>query len=369
MEGELTIDQMFEATEAQTIKEHDTKAGDLGQDSGSGAAGQAQAPNAQGSNIDQNKPPIVDHAAQADDNTQPTTADGAGDEAKPPAGENEKGALPESLKPFEKLVGAKGWDISRPDEALPKILQSYQEMEQHSGNKGREVGLLNSRSQDLTNILSADAKIINEHRERAGLPLLPVDTRSIDDKLTAHETLLNDINAVLNGTDDGTAYKRLNKTLSEKHDQLRFEKYSAGKEAPQNNHIQQIKINAGQNAANLRARNPGINVDEKFDSIFTDPVLDPLFASWGIGPVEMVSTPERAEAAYKLAEMVHAYKNIDRIVDQKVKAIMDAKRKAGNASTPGNTADGSKQKTTNEPDANGYIRASFEDFEDFKNGF
>ena len=96
-----------------------------------------------------------------------------------------------------------------------------------------------------------------------------------------------------------------------------------------------MKTAAKQNAAILQSENPGVNVVEIFDAIVSDPVLDPLFASYGVGPLQLVSTPERARASFELAKLVHKAKNFDAAVKAAVKKEMGAKAKAKSASNPG----------------------------------
>jgi hypothetical protein len=241
---------------------------------------------------------------QAEEEQKPITA--KPDEPASSEGEEqaETGALTESLKPYQTLLESRKWKGSIED--LPKILESYSEMEKSHGSKGREIGLLNTRNQETSQAALGNLEAINAYRTAQGQQPIR-GAQSAQEQFTATKEVREKLNAALNN--DATATEWLVSHFDEQFSDLQ---YAARREAetlesnPGNLQSREATTIAKENLNSLQNQNPNSDIEKTMNSIWLDPVYGPLLDSQQLNIGNMFSSTERTQGWHQLASEVQA---------------------------------------------------------------
>ncbi len=224
----------------------------------------------------------------------------------PPAqpGEDGKGSVPESLKPFEATLKSKQWDVSKP-EGVAKVLQSYQEAETTLGRRTTEANLLLSRQQDIEKDFQSGPEGVNRRLEAMGLSKLDVPTP--ETRLGEYKAIYQNLSIALSegATPEqrNAAIEKLNGLVYEPMDNLRIRiAAGAGKGEDAKVQLQSFRNNAA-NLFNQRvAADPTLHA--AYDAILPAFQAGGVFHSFGLNEFSMTSSPERAQAIESIGRAV-----------------------------------------------------------------
>lgn len=276
--------------------------------------------------------------AAGDGGQNQDTKDAGTTEQKPVEGEatpeakQKQSPFPKALEPFKATLEAKKWDPTKPDWFV-EPLKALQESEALIGRQGTDLGLTRTRVTEMLGALHGTAKDINDMRARAGLPALPFDATSIEDKLKAAEGEWDLLEKAMSDDEKvaGPALKQIVGALRKRMEDLRLEKAvqdktgtkpaDTGKEA-QTENWNRIREQFPDATAKLTALVPFLQTKYGMG----------LLGSFGVTPESLMSSPQRAKAAYELAERVWrgSPENFQAEVKKAVQAEMEKLRKAGN---------------------------------------
>jgi hypothetical protein len=291
-------------------------------------------PNPDGGNQDGKKP--------AEDGSQNQNPEGDGTteqkpvegEAKPEAAQKQS-PYPKALEPFKATLEAKKWDPTKPDWYV-EPLKALQEAEQLNGRQSTDLGLTRARVSEVVAALHGSPKEINDLRARAGLPALPFDASSLDDKLKSAEEEWQLLEKALSDDEKASreATAQMANSLRKRIDNLRLEKAVAERTAGKPAGDADANATKKDNYNRLREQFP--DATQKLNALV--PFLATkygtgILGSFGMDPYSILTTPERARQAYDLASRLWLGdpENFQSEVKKSVQAEMEKLRKAGNA--------------------------------------
>lgn len=247
--------------------------------------------------------------------------------------------FPKELEPYKPLFEKKKWDPSKPD-WHGEALKTLTEQEQFQGRLTTDLGLTRRESADLSQALLGTPADINAYRQRQGLPPLPFDQTSLDDKVkqvgeewTLWEQALSQDEKV-----SAQAIRAITQKLQDRKDNLRLEKLAEAKAPKQ---TQDNSSQANVNWARILEKDPEANkVMTALVPFLKSPAGNGLLGSFGMDVKSIMATPERAQQAYDLAKRLHLGDpaNFEAEVSKRVKAEMEQNRQRAVAGgIPGGT--------------------------------
>jgi len=242
--------------------------------------------------------------------------------------EEPKGVFPKELEPHKDLSESRKWDLTKP-EGVAKLAQSYKEVESFA----QKSQTLSKNSQDkaarVASIASGSGEDLNKWRTSQGLPPLAVDTRSHADREKEVDSLYSNIDKALQG--DAEAVKSLEAHFAKARkdllvSQLRDE---AVKPKTAEQAFAERKSAASTNFANAFKANPEAKayVDELSEHFEAGGAFDAL----GIDVLDAFGTSERASAFVEMGQALNVFRNLETVVEGRVKAELERRRTAGNA--------------------------------------
>jgi len=236
--------------------------------------------------------------------------------------------FPKELEPYKPLFEKKKWDPTKP-EWQGEVLKAFQEQEQFQGRLTTDLGLTRTQAAELNQALLGTPQTINEYRQRQGLPALPFESTSVEDKLKATEEEWNLWQAALSQDENASAQaiRTITQKLQDRRDNLRLEKLAeskAPKSAP-NAYGSDAKVNW----ARILERDPEANkAMTALVPFLKSPAGNGLLGSFGMDVQSIMATPERAQQAYELAQRLHRGdpQVFESEVKKRVQAEMEANR-------------------------------------------
>jgi hypothetical protein len=283
-------------------------------------------------------PPAVEASKEAKQEDG-TTAEAEG--AATPPTEEEKGAYPKELEPYKDLLESRKWDPKNP-EFTPTVLKSYKEAEAYAKRRETENKLIQSKVEQREAMLRGDVDSINRYRKAQGLAPIKADVRTPEQKAQEVNTLIESVNKALRG--DETALEQLNDMLTKQRDDVEFERRMSGQtgivtpEAA----FEKRKTDASRNFGAFAQANPEAakHIDELTDLFSPGGVFDAM----GIDYLDIAATPERLASLAEIGQHIHVSKNIDKIVEARVKSELERRRMAGNSAGAGQQPKGGASK-------------------------
>ncbi|OGT56696.1 MAG: hypothetical protein A3E01_00340 [Gammaproteobacteria bacterium RIFCSPHIGHO2_12_FULL_63_22] len=246
--------------------------------------------------------------------------------ATPPAGSTQS-PYPKELEPFKTLFEGKKWDPTKP-EWQAEALKTLQEQEQFQGRLTTDLGLTRVESAELSQAILGTPTDINAYRSRHGLPALPFESTSIDDKIKAvgEEYALWEQALSQDEKVSAAAIRTITQKLQDRKDDLRAEKLAAAK-APQS--PARGSNASGENWARITAQDPDANkVMSALVPFLKSKFGNGILGSFGMDIQNVMSTPERAKQIHDLAQRV--YRGDPQVfeaeVAKRVKAEMEQNR-------------------------------------------
>lgn len=301
--------------------------------------------------------PSESQAGQAS-GTPATTPDGAPPETPSQAvPQDDKAASPEApakapepvaevlskeLEPFKSVLESRKWDPKSPDFA-PTVLKSYQEAEAYAKRREAENNLLRSSRDTVAAKMRGDVDAINQYRKQQGLPPIRAE-KPVEDRFKEYETLVDSINAVLTNPQDAQAVRALDSMLTKSRENLVIERAQSANQ-------QAVNPDAAFEARKAKAttvfggevsRNPEISTHIDALSSFFGP--GSLFDSLGIDELTVAETPAHLAKFAELGQAMHVYKNLEKIVDERVKSELERRRGATVSAGTGQTPKGGAPK-------------------------
>ena len=279
------------------------------------AAGQGQEPPPEGAEPSQTPDGITEQKPQ----------EGA---ATPPP-EQKQSPFPKELEPYKPLFEKKKWDPSKPD-WQGEALKTLQEQEQFQGRMSTDLGLTRTQAAELSNLLHGTPSDINAYRQRMGLPELPFEQTSLEDKLKAADSEWDLWQKALSQDPaiSGEAIRAITQKLQERREDLRLEQ-KAAKNAPKPAQSS-LANDAKLNWARIQERDPEANkAMSALVPFLKSPAGNGLLGSFGMDVHNIMATPERANQAYDLAKRLHLGdpQVFEAEVSKRVKAEMEGHRK------------------------------------------
>ena len=265
------------------------------------ATGTSDTPPAPAETPAQGQPP----AAQP----QPTPAQGITEQkpkegaATPPQAPTQS-PFPKELETYKPLFEKKKWDPTKP-EWQGEALRTLSEQEAFQGRLTTDLGLTRAQASELSQALTGTPQTINEYRQRQGLPPLPFDATSLDDKIKAvnDEWALWDRALSQDEKASAEAIRAISQKLQDRRDSLRLEKLAESK-APKA--ASSTGSDAKVNWARILERDPEANkVMTALVPFLRSPAGNGILGSFGMDVHNVMSTPERAQQAYDLAQRLH----------------------------------------------------------------
>lgn len=237
--------------------------------------------------------------------------------------------FPKELESFKPLFEKKKWDASKPDWQA-EALRTLQEQEQFQGRLTTDLGLTRSQSAELSAALMGTPQGINEYRQRMGGTPLPFESTSLDDKIKAVDEEWNLWEQALSQDEQQSAQaiRAISQKLQERRDSLRAEKLVEAKMGPR--HTPNIGADAKVNWARIQERDPEANkVMSALVPYIKSPAGTGILGSFGMDVQNIMSTPERANQAYELAQRLHrgSPEVFEAEVKKRVTAEMESQRK------------------------------------------
>lgn len=268
--------------------------------------------------------------SQKADQSQDTTAqDGA--QAKAP--EEGKGVEDKELEPFKGLLESRKWNPKDPTFA-PTVLKSYQEAEAYAKRRESENKLVQSARDAHAARLRGDVDSINQYRQSQGLPPIRVE-RPAEERFKEHEELVSSVNALLSNPNDQAALQKLDSMLTKTRENLLVERAKAAEnKGPDAKQVfENRRASSSRNFGDIVSRNQeaGQHVDAL--SSYFEP--GNLFDSLNIDIIDATQTPEQMAQLVELGQAVHVFKNLEKIVENRVNAEIERRRTATVASGTG----------------------------------
>jgi hypothetical protein len=304
-------------------------------DEGSGQSGQAAgtpAPQPEGKPTD-----TPSEAAPQEDKAAPT-----GEQAKPP--EAVADVLPKELEPYKGILDSRKWNPKNPDFA-PTVLKSYQEAEAYAKRREAENNLLRSSRDTVAAKMRGDAESINQYRKQQGLPPIRIE-RPLEERTKETEALIESVNRVLSNPNDAEAFRNLDALFSKSREALIIERAQAANQqaASPEAAFEARKSKATTVFGGEVARNPEIATHIDALSTFFGP--GSLFDSLGIDELTVAETPAHLAKFAELGQAMHVYKNLEKIVEERVKSELERRRGATVSAGHGQQPKGGAPKAT-----------------------
>ena len=288
-------------------------------------------------------------------NPTSTTAPSA-EPSNAPAGE-QQGALAKEMEPFKTLLESKKWDPAKP-EFGPTVLKSYQELEARASRTETASKQTATRADQLAAVIEGhhlggaviegDLDGINRIRQSRGLT--PISgQKPLAERKQEFDSMVSSLNRILQGQDqDGQGFAALNKILTDHQDALRLEEL----DSKRNPGKSREEVFEGRKQA-VSGVLGSLFQESKDAQAYVDTLtshFDPggLFYALGIDILDAFKTPELAKGFAELGQGLHVLKNLDKVVEDRVKAEVERRRAAENGSGDGA---GPERKPTTQPDA------------------
>lgn len=234
--------------------------------------------------------------------------------------------LPKELEPYKGILDSRKWDVKKPDFA-PTVLKSYQEVEAYAKRRESENNLIRVARDNMASKMRGDVDSINQYRKQQGLPPIRAE-RPVEERVKETESLIEHINAVIQNPQDDKAVRALDSLLTKSRENLIVERVQSAnnKAASAETVFQDRKRNAG-NIYNAEViRTPELETHINALSPFFGPGT--LFDSLGIDELTVAESPAHLAKFAELGQAVHVFKNLDKIVEDRVNAEIERRRGA-----------------------------------------
>lgn len=288
------------------------------------AKGTSETPPAPAETPKPEQEPAQPQTPEAKGTTEQKPQEGA---ATPPP-EQKQSPFPKELETHKALFEKKKWDPTKPD-WQGEALKTIAEQEAFQGRLTTDLGLTRTQAADLSQALLGTPQTINEYRQRMGMPALPFDSTSLDDKLKAvnEEWGLWERALSQDEKTSAEAVRAITAKLQERKDSLRLEKLAESKapKAAQSSTGSDAKVNW----ARILERDPEANkVMTALVPYLKSQAGNGLLGSFGMDVQNIMATPERAQQAYDLAQRLHRGdpQVFEAEVKKRVQAEMEANR-------------------------------------------
>lgn len=281
----------------------------------------------------------VEPSQPKDGITAPKPEDG---KANPPA-EQKQSPYPKELEPFKSVFEGKKWDPTKPEWQV-EALRTLQESEQFQGRLTTDLGLTRTHAAELNQAILGSPQDVNAYRQRHGLPPIPFESTSLEDKYKAAEADWNLLQEALKGSEDATA--KLAQAFQKRLHDIELDRGIAAR-MPQKPAT--VDANPKLNWANIVQKDPEANkVMSTLVPFLKSPHGVGVLGTFGMDIHNVMSTPERAAQIYDLATRVHrgSPEVFEAEVTKRVKAEMEQNRQrmvagdisGGAPATPSNSA-------------------------------
>lgn len=265
-------------------------------------------------------------------------------EAQAKAPEVVADVLPKELEPFKGLLESRKWDTKKPD--FPQtVLKSYQEAEAYAKRREAENNLMRSSRDTVAAKMRGDVDSINQYRKQQGLPPIRAE-RPVDERFKETESLIENINRVLTNPNDPEAVRALDSMLTKSRENLIIERAQAAnqQQTSPDAAFESRKSKAGTVFQGEVSRNPELATHIDALSTFFGP--GSLFDSLGIDELTVAETPAHLAKFAELGQAMHVYKNLEKIVEDRVNSELERRRGAKVSAGNGQQPKGGAQKPT-----------------------
>lgn len=250
-----------------------------------------------------------------------------------PGAEQAKGVFPKELEPYKSLFDSRKWDPSKPD-GIASLAKAYQEVESFSQKSQTHSKNSQDKAARLEALASGSVDDINSFRQSRGLSPISVDSRTPEDREKEHDVLFSAVDGAMKG--DAKSIDWLNAHFAKQREDLLLAKLEAKHARPQKSAedaFRERKTASTNTFGELVRQNPEVKtfVDELTPYFDAGGAFDAL----GIDVLDAFASPERAAAFVELGQALNVYRNLEKVVEGRVKAEMERRRTAGNANGPG----------------------------------
>jgi hypothetical protein len=168
---------------------------------------------------------------------------------------------------------------------------------------------------------------INQYRKSQGLQPIRAE-RPAEDRYKEHESLIESVNAVLQNPNDAEAMGKLNSMLTKSREDLLIERARAGdNKGPDPKTIfENRRSTSSRNWGDTVARNPEAATHVDALSSFFEP--GHLFDSVNIDVLDVTQTPEQLAELVEIGQAMHVFRNLEKIVGDRVNAEIERRRTA-----------------------------------------
>lgn len=247
-------------------------------------------------------------------------------EAQAKAPEAVADVLPKEYEPYKGILESRKWNPKSPDFA-PTVLKSYQEAEAYAKRREAENNLMRSSRDTVAAKMRGDVESINQYRKQQGLQPIRAE-RPVEDRFKETETLIESINRALTNPNDADAIRNLDSMLTKSREALIIERAQAASQqaVSPDAAFESRKSKATTVFGGEVARNPELATHIDALSSFFGP--GSLFDSLGIDELTVAETPAHLSKFAELGQAMHVYKNLEKIVDDRVKSELERRRGA-----------------------------------------
>lgn len=236
--------------------------------------------------------------------------------------------LPEEFEPYKNLIDSRKLDVNDPKGMAKEMLKAYDNLNRETDRTKTQIHNTKEANKAYLQALTGSVADINAARKMQGLPEIQA-AKSWDEQSNDLNDLYNSVDAALKG--DEQALQKLNERFTKEREAIIAGKAADGARSVKSS--QDISKAAAKNYQTAISENPEIEtyMNEVAELVAPGGALSSL----GITADALLADSQRLQSVAKIGEALHAFNNMESIVEKRVKAEVSRVKRAGSIPTPG----------------------------------